>query len=81
MNSRRRFFKSLVKAAAIVALAPQIAFRVKPLSVAVEAVPKVETVTPFWLQTTRYSSCVDDEYLKMYRRIMEDSKGKAWDLV
>ena len=30
MNSRRGFFKSLAKAAAIISLAPQIAFRVKP---------------------------------------------------
>jgi hypothetical protein len=30
MNTRRGFFKSLFKAAAIIALAPQIAFRVKP---------------------------------------------------
>ena len=30
MNTRRGFFKSLAKAAAIIALAPQIAFRVRP---------------------------------------------------
>jgi hypothetical protein len=30
-NSRRRFFTGLMKAAAIVALAPQLAFRAKPV--------------------------------------------------
>lgn len=70
MTMRRRgFFKSLVKAAAIVALAPQIAFRVKPIKVAVEVVQKVEAVPSFWYQTTRETICTDEAYRKAWIRL------------
>lgn len=53
--NRRSFFRSLARAAGIVALAPQLAFRVKPL--------QVEAPAPFWFQEDRASMLVDDNYL------------------
>lgn len=62
MNSRRGFFKSLAKAAAVVALAPQIAFRVRP------EVPRVEY---FWYETERSTMIVDQEYSMMMTKMAE----------
>lgn len=51
---RRSFFRALARAAGIIALAPQLAFRPKWGPV----------IQPFWTQTKRMSRTVDDAYLK-----------------
>lgn len=56
--NRRRWFQSLAKAAAIVALAPQLAFRVKPELTTLD--------TQFWIQTTAEVSYYDEEYRKAF---------------
>lgn len=53
--NRRSFFNSLAKTAAIVALAPQLAFRVKPMVGIIE--PKTtKVVESYWHQTDRHSA-------------------------
>lgn len=60
MKTRRGFFQSLAKAAAIIALAPQIAFRVKPEEIA------VRDIVPFWCETERYTLCYSEDYLNWF---------------
>lgn len=62
---RRAFFQSLAKAAAIVALAPQLAFRVKP---EIPQAPK--ELVAFWCQTTRLARSYDDDYIKALEHAM-----------
>ena len=66
---RRSFFTALAKAAAIVALAPQLAFRVKPIEI---AAPKID-LDSFWYQTERWSAC----YSKGYIDILTDRATAA----
>ena len=56
---RRKFFQRIAQAAAVVALAPQIAFRQKPLLPKVEPQP---ALVSFWNQTERASTCYSAEY-------------------
>lgn len=67
--NRRSFFQSIARAAAIVALAPQIAFRAPKLKLVVEPPQQVA----FWRQITRRSRCVDSEYLKVYSTLFAAS--------
>lgn len=65
--NRRSFFNRIARAATIVALAPQIAFRAPRLKLGIEE--EVGTVG-FWSQTKRYSLCVDEDYRKFYECTM-----------
>lgn len=50
----------------IIALAPQIAFRVPAVKIVAPSAP-----IAFWLQTTRASRCVDEEYKKALAEIFK----------
>lgn len=52
--SRRSFFKRLATAVAIVALAPEIAFKPK-------REPEI-ALTPYWTQSERWTACYSDAY-------------------
>jgi len=65
---RRSFFTSLAKAAAIIALAPQLAFRVKPIEWTRSDEGIMKTVA-FWNQTERYTACVDAAYEKAMAKV------------
>lgn len=72
---RRSFFKSLARAAAIVALAPQIAFGIKPewkhCTYGLDVGDKSFTVA-FWYQTSRRTACIDAEYVKALARLLPE---------
>lgn len=53
--NRRSFFRSLSKAAAIVALAPQLAFRSKP------QLPEIQHLETFWYQEERASMRMNEK--------------------
>lgn len=64
MNTRRSFFKKIATAIAIVALAPEIAFRTKiaPTQAALEPVL-------FWIETKRVSRFTSKGYDEMIKQI------------
>jgi hypothetical protein len=67
---RRSFFQSLAKAAAIVALAPQLAFRVKPVVVEISHPAEVVTeVATYWTQTTRGVAFYSDGYREAMKKL------------
>lgn len=66
MQTRRSFFKRAVAIVAIVALAPEIAFRAKL------SLPKTQDFEniPYWMETSRIQHVYDDKYLKWRELIM-----------
>ena len=62
--NRRSWLKSLGRAACIVALAPQLAFRVKPVKNAV--FPAINPRVGYWIQTCRETSNVNAEFRKAF---------------
>lgn len=69
---RRSFFTSLAKAAAIVALAPQLAFRAKPIKVALPEPPP--TCVAYWTQMDRFTHYYDDDYIAALKFYADNKK-------
>lgn len=64
--NRRSLLKSLAKAAAIIAMAPQLAFRVKPERFDAELLDTEKM--SFWNEPHLISMCYTDEYLEWFKR-------------
>lgn len=79
MNSRRGFFKSIARAVAVIAIAPQIAFSRKLESVSVPVVQNLEA-SSFHMQTSRIKWEYTDEWLKVLQMSRNDMFSKRWDL-
>jgi hypothetical protein len=63
VNTRRSFFKRIAGLVAIVAIAPELAFRAKlALPAAEDVAVSTETLGAFWTQTERHSVCVSAAY-------------------
>ena len=71
---RRSFFSSIARAAAIVALAPQLAFRVKPAMPVAVPQPQNHEMVGYWYETSRHSECYSDEYIAAMTAILSQSK-------
>lgn len=67
--NRRSFFRSLAKAAAIVALAPQLAFRPKPI-----ADWRIDAGA-YWMQEERVSEWYSTEYLAAMQAMLKFPPG------
>jgi hypothetical protein len=65
---RRSFFQSIARAAAIVALAPQLAFRVKPVVAEISHPVEVTEVATYWTQTTRVVALYSEGYREAMRK-------------
>lgn len=74
MTNRRSFFSRLARAAAIIALAPQIAFRAPKIVVALEQEPKLLS---FWMEINPLTRCYSDEYLEVYNKAMSHAEVSA----
>lgn len=72
MNTRRSFFRRIGAIVAAVALAPEIAFRVKLPKVSPEPVNWKDV--PFWYQETRTSFCYSDEYKRFMELAMQQGQ-------
>lgn len=70
--NRRSFFQSLARAAATVALAPQLAFRVKPLPI--KAPEPQQIMVSYWMETSRHSMCYDNAYLEAMGKLVAERK-------
>lgn len=64
MNSRRGFFRSLAKTAAIIALAPQLAFRVRPEVVDVAAIDR--ELQRAWVNMFFFGERLPDDWHEKY---------------
>lgn len=63
MNTRRNFFKRFAAVAAVIAMAPQIAFRRK--------VAREWEIAQFWYQERCVVRCYSEDYLKAIGRISD----------
>lgn len=70
MISRRSLFKRLAAFAAVVAIAPQIAFARKIESL---ATAPITGVLPFWIQTTRWASCKSAAYNEWREKMLRSN--------
>ena len=73
--NRRSFFRGIAQAAAIVALAPQLAFRVRALSIAAPIPAQVSQVLrQLWYESSEIEMCCTTEYLAAFERCYPLSK-------